>query len=98
MAVCSGYDTIFSTQAKLLGQLMPARAVDSYERKLTALTRVDLLFIDDFGLKHHAQVKMKTSMISLPSVMNEKMPSSPAIWIFRNGTVLSTIRCWDQQL
>jgi DNA replication protein DnaC len=34
-----------------LGQLVSDRAVDTYERKLGALTKADLLIIDDFGLK-----------------------------------------------
>jgi hypothetical protein len=34
-----------------LGQLASDRAVDTYERKLAALTKADLLIIDDFGLK-----------------------------------------------
>ena len=42
---------MFSTHAKLLGQLASARAVGTYERKLAALTKADLLIIEDFGLK-----------------------------------------------
>ena len=42
---------MFSTQAKLLGQFASARAVGNFERKLAALTKTDLLIIDDFGLK-----------------------------------------------
>jgi len=42
---------VFSTHAKLLEQLASARAVGAYECKLAALTKVDLLIIDDFGLK-----------------------------------------------
>jgi DNA replication protein DnaC len=34
-----------------LGELTSNRAVDTYERKLAALTKADLLIIDDFGLK-----------------------------------------------
>lgn len=37
--------------AKLLGQLALARTVGAYERKLSVLTKADLLIIDDFGLK-----------------------------------------------
>jgi DNA replication protein DnaC len=51
IAVRRGYDTVFSTHAKLLGQLASARDVGTYERKLAALTKADLLIIDDFGLK-----------------------------------------------
>jgi DNA replication protein DnaC len=51
IAVRRGQDTVFFTNAKLLGQLASARAVGTYERKLAALTKADLLIIDDFGLK-----------------------------------------------
>lgn len=44
-------DIIFTTQAKMLGQLHAAKATLSYERKLKAFIKVDLLIIDDFGLK-----------------------------------------------
>ena len=45
------YDTVFFIHDKLLGQLPSAWAVGTYERKLAALTKADLLIIDDFGLK-----------------------------------------------
>ncbi|SFK15426.1 IstB-like ATP binding protein [Desulfomicrobium apsheronum] len=51
IAVRRGYDTVFASHAKLLGQLASARAVGNFERKLAALTKADLLIIDDFGLK-----------------------------------------------
>ncbi len=35
----------------MLGQLNAARAISSYERRFNALAKVDLLIIDDFGLK-----------------------------------------------
>ena len=35
----------------VLGQLHAARATNSYDRRLAALAKVDLLIIDDFGLK-----------------------------------------------
>ena len=44
-------DVLFTTQAKLLGQLHAAKAIHAYDRKLKALIKVDLLIIDDFGLK-----------------------------------------------
>jgi len=44
-------DVVFTTQAKILGQLHAAKATNAYDRKLTALIRTDLLIIDDFGLK-----------------------------------------------
>ena len=50
-AARQGYDVLFSTQSQLLGSLQAARAVGTYERKLQQLARVDLLIVDDFGLK-----------------------------------------------
>jgi DNA replication protein DnaC len=44
-------DVLFTTQAKMLGQLHAAKATNSYDRKLKTLIRADLLIIDDFGLK-----------------------------------------------
>lgn len=44
-------DVLFSTASKLLGSLHAARATDSFDRRFAALARVDLLIIDDFGLK-----------------------------------------------
>ena len=35
----------------MFGQLNAARATNSYDRRITALAKVDLLIIDDFGLK-----------------------------------------------
>ena len=50
-AIRLGYDVLFTTQSKILGQLNAARATNSYERRFNALVKVDLLIIDDFGLK-----------------------------------------------
>jgi DNA replication protein DnaC len=50
-AVRLGYEVLFTTQTKMLGQLHAARATNSYDRRLNALAKVDLLIIDDFGLK-----------------------------------------------
>lgn len=50
-AVRQGRDVLFTTQTKLLGQLHAARATNAYERRLNTLAKVDLLIIDDFGLK-----------------------------------------------
>jgi DNA replication protein DnaC len=46
-----GYEVLFTTHNKLLGQLYAARATNAYERKLAQLARVDLIIIDDFGLR-----------------------------------------------
>lgn len=50
-AVRLGYDVLFTTQSKLLGQLQAARATNTYERRFQALAKTPLLIIDDFGLK-----------------------------------------------
>ncbi|MCP4609006.1 MAG: ATP-binding protein [Planctomycetes bacterium] len=44
-------DVLFTSQTKMLGQLHASKAALSYERKLKAFIKVDLLIIDDFGLK-----------------------------------------------
>ena len=50
-AIRKDYDVLFTTASKLLGSLHAARATDSFERRFAALARVDVLIIDDFGLK-----------------------------------------------
>lgn len=50
-AVRQGADVVFTTCASLVANLNAARAIGAYERRLTSLTRVPLLIIDDFGLK-----------------------------------------------
>ena len=50
-AVRQGRDVLFTTQSQLTNSLNAARAIGAYERKLHALARIDLLIIDDFGLK-----------------------------------------------
>ena len=50
-ALRQGYDVLFTTHSKLLGQLHAARATNAYERKLQQLTKIDLILIDDFGLR-----------------------------------------------
>lgn len=50
-ALRAGHEVLFITHAKLLAQLHAARATDSYERKLQQLARLDVLAIDDFGLR-----------------------------------------------
>jgi DNA replication protein DnaC len=46
-----GYEVVFCTFHKLMGQLRAARADHSYDRRIQALLRPDLLILDDFGLK-----------------------------------------------
>lgn len=50
-AVRAGHEVIFTSQTHLLGQLHAARATGLYERRFQAFARVELLIIDDFGLK-----------------------------------------------
>lgn len=46
-----GHDVLFVSFAKAMTQLRAGRADGSYERKLQALVRPDVLILDDFGLK-----------------------------------------------
>lgn len=46
-----GFDVILTDAHKLLRQLHGGRADNTYDRRLAAYTRTDLLVIDDFGLK-----------------------------------------------
>jgi DNA replication protein DnaC len=46
-----GHDVLFINVTRLLQKLNGGRADGTYEKRLAALTKVDLLIIDDFGLK-----------------------------------------------
>jgi DNA replication protein DnaC len=50
-ALRAGYDVLFITHNKLLGQLHAARATNTYDRKLLQLAKIDVIAIDDFGLR-----------------------------------------------
>ncbi|MBI4773770.1 MAG: ATP-binding protein [Deltaproteobacteria bacterium] len=50
-AIRAGYDVLFTTVSKMLGQLNAAQAINGYDRHFAKLAGVDLLIIDDFGLK-----------------------------------------------
>lgn len=50
-AVRAGYDVAFISQSRLLGNLQNGRALGSYRKRFQKLARVDLLIIDDYGLK-----------------------------------------------
>lgn len=50
-ALRAGHDVLFITHAKLLAQLHAARATNAYDRKLQQLARIDVIAIDDFGLR-----------------------------------------------
>ena len=50
-AIRAGHDVLFTTVSKMLGQLNAARATNGFDRSFAKLAAVDLLIIDDFGLK-----------------------------------------------
>lgn len=50
-AIRNGYDVLFTTTSKMLNLLNAARATNSFDRQFSKLAGVDLLIIDDFGLK-----------------------------------------------
>lgn len=50
-AIRAGYDVLFTSTSKMLGQLHAARATNGFDRQFAKLAGVDLLIIDDFGLK-----------------------------------------------
>jgi len=50
-AIRAGHDVLFTTAARMLAQLHAARAANGYDRLFARLTSIDLLIIDDFGLK-----------------------------------------------
>lgn len=50
-AIRQGRDVLFTSASKMLGQLYAARAINSFDRQFAKLVSVDLLIIDDFGLK-----------------------------------------------
>jgi len=50
-AIRAGYDVLFTTASKMLAQMNTARAHNGFDRHFAKLSAVDLLIIDDFGLK-----------------------------------------------
>lgn len=50
-ALRAGHEVVFITHAKLMAQLHAARATGVYERRLLQLARIEVLAIDDFGLR-----------------------------------------------
>lgn len=50
-AIRAGYDVLFTNASRMLAQMNAARATNGFERQLAKLASVDLLIIDDFGLK-----------------------------------------------
>lgn len=50
-AIRQGIDVLWFPQHKLFSELQAAKAAGRYDKKLTELTKVPLLIIDDFGLR-----------------------------------------------
>ena len=50
-ALRAGYDVLFITHNRLLATLHAAKATNTYERKLRQLAKIDVIAIDDFGLR-----------------------------------------------
>lgn len=50
-ALRAGYDVLFITHNRLLAMLHAAKATNTYERKLQQLAKIELIAIDDFGLR-----------------------------------------------
>lgn len=50
-AIRAGYDVLFTTVSKMLCQLNTARANNGFDRQFAKFASVNLLIIDDFGLK-----------------------------------------------
>jgi DNA replication protein DnaC len=50
-AIREGYNVLFTTASKMLAQLNAARAINGFDRQFAKIASVDLLIIDDFGLK-----------------------------------------------
>jgi DNA replication protein DnaC len=50
-ALQQGFTVLCTTQSKLSDELQTAKAVNGYSRKIQALRKINLLIIDDFGLK-----------------------------------------------
>lgn len=50
-ALKAGFEVLFMTQSKLIDELNAAKATNNYPAKIKRLAKVDLLIIDEFGLK-----------------------------------------------
>jgi DNA replication protein DnaC len=50
-AIRNGLSVLFTSASKMLTQLNSARAINGFERHFAKIVGVDLLIIDDFGLK-----------------------------------------------
>lgn len=50
-AIRNGHSVLFTSASKMLTQLNAARAINGFDRHLAKIIGVDLLIVDDFGLK-----------------------------------------------
>jgi DNA replication protein DnaC len=50
-AIRNGNSVLFTSESKMLAQLNAARATNGFDRQFAKIAGVDLLIIDDFGLK-----------------------------------------------
>lgn len=50
-ALQKGYTVLCTNQTKLSDMLQSAKAINGFQKKLKSLVKIDLLIIDDFGLK-----------------------------------------------
>ncbi len=50
-AIRNGYSVLFTSASKMLAQLNASRATNGFDRQFAKVCGVDLLIIDDFGLK-----------------------------------------------
>jgi len=50
-ALRAGHNVLFVSHVDLLAQLYAARATNTFDRKLQQLARIDVIAIDDFGLR-----------------------------------------------
>jgi DNA replication protein DnaC len=50
-AIRHGYGVLFTSASKMLAQLNASRATNGFDRQFAKISGVDLLIIDDFGLK-----------------------------------------------
>jgi len=70
-----GYDVVYTSCAKVLSSLAAGRADGSYDKRLQALARPDLLILDDFGLKPLRQ----SSPEDMYDIINERYEKSSTV-------------------
>ena len=91
-AVKQDNDVLFTIAAQLLSSLYSARANNNFERKFKTLCQMEVLIVDDFGLKP-LRSPADEDFHDL-NAMNVKPPLSPAIWTLVNGGRRFQINYW----